>query len=68
MFSFLEQLKTIKFCCSTAEPSAKYDFNKKERTISTKNIKVLEKYAQGAAARNYTKKMKFEMVKEISDM
>ena len=50
------------------EPSAKYDFDKKERTISTKNIKVLEKYAQGAAARNYTKKMKFEMVKEIADL
>ena len=68
MISFLESLKSIKFCCSTMEPSAKYDFDKKERTISTKNIKVLEKYAQGAAARNYTKKMKFEMVREIADL
>ena len=44
MFDFLSAMKNIKFCCSSMEPSAKYDYDKKERTISTKNIKILEKF------------------------
>ena len=37
----------------------------KSKTISAKDVKTLEKFGQGAAARNYTKKLKFEMVQKI---
>lgn len=54
-------------CCSNSS-SAKYDYDMKSRTISKKNIDTLEKYGQGAAARNYTKNMKQEAIKEITQL
>ena len=52
-------------CCNNAS-SAKYDFDKKTRTISRKNIDTLDKYSQGAAARRYTNKMKLDVIREIT--
>ena len=38
----------------------------KMREITVKNLQTLEKYGQGAAARNYTKQLKIEFVKDIA--
>lgn len=52
--------------CCTNSSDTKYDYDMKTRTISKKNVKTLEKFGQGAAARNYTKQMKKDMIREIT--
>ena len=55
-------------CCGNANQKVTYDFGPdgKKRVISVKNVQTLEKYGQGAAARNYTKNLKAEFVKDIA--
>ena len=53
-------------CCTTANGRAHYRFDGKDRVISLKDVHTLEKYGKGAAARNYTKKLKTDLIKDIA--
>ena len=53
-------------CCNTGQKVIYEDPHGKRREISVKNLQTLEKYAQGAAARNYTKQLKVEFVRDIA--
>ena len=57
-----------KTCCGASNQKVQYEFGPdgKKRLISVKNVQVLEKYGQGAAARNYTKNLKMEFVRDIA--
>jgi len=54
-------------CCGNASQKVKYEGpDGKKREITVKNLQTLEKFGQGAAARNYTKQLKAEFVKDIA--
>lgn len=53
-------------CCAGSSGKAVYKFDKKTKTISKKNVTTLERYSLGAAARNYTKNMKIDFIREIA--
>ena len=58
-------------CCGNAKQKVAYEFaspdgKNTKKLISVKNVQTLEKYGQGAAARNYTKNLKMEFVKDIA--
>ena len=58
-------------CCDNAKQKVAYEFaspdgKNTKKLISVKNVQTLEKYGQGAAARNYTKNLKMEFVKDIA--
>jgi hypothetical protein len=53
-------------CCTNASGHAVYRFENKQHTISKKNASTLYRYGKGAAARNYTKKLKADLIKDIA--
>lgn len=54
-------------CCGHASQKVQYLApDGKTRQIDVKNLQTLEKFAQGAAARNYTKNLKTEVLKDIA--
>jgi len=58
--------KCASCCCGTGQKVIYQDHIGKKREISVKNLQTIEKFSQGAAARNYTKNLKAEFIKDIA--